>query len=95
MIEPWDPWCLKPTTGAICLGKDGIRLVQPMANQEASVSLEEHLETNESSGIPVGLETPLPSLCKLVSTEPSSLLTVHLVDIVHSYCFTLRVYNGD
>ena len=47
MIEPWDPWCLKPTTGAICLGKDGTRLVQPMANQEASVSLEEHLETNE------------------------------------------------
>ncbi|XWS50141.1 hypothetical protein CRYUN_Cryun12cG0063300 [Craigia yunnanensis] len=95
MIEPWDPWWLKPAAGVICLSKDGTRLVQPMANQEASVSLEEHLETNESSGILLGPETPLPSLRKLISTEPSPLLAVHLVDIVYSYCFTLRIYNGD
>ena len=67
-----------------------------MANQEASVSREDDLESNESSGIPLGPETLLPSLCKLISTEPSPLLAVvHLVDIVYSYCFTLGVYNGD
>ncbi|XWS38179.1 hypothetical protein CRYUN_Cryun19dG0108100 [Craigia yunnanensis] len=95
MIEPWDPWWLKPAARTICLSKDGTPLVQLMANQEASVSPEEDLETNKSSGIPLGPETLLPSLCKLISTEPSPLLAVHLVDIAYSYCFTLRVYNGD
>ncbi|XVF53139.1 hypothetical protein PTKIN_Ptkin05aG0076200 [Pterospermum kingtungense] len=95
MIEPWDPWWLKPAARTICLSKDGTRLVQPMANQEESASPENDLETSESSEIPLGPETPLPSLSKLISTEPSPLLTVHLVDIIYSYCFTLRVYNGD
>ncbi|XP_021283609.1 zinc finger HIT domain-containing protein 2 isoform X2 [Herrania umbratica] len=95
MIEPWDPWWLNPAAGTICLSRDGTRLVQPIANLEASVPPEDDLESNQSSGIPVGPETPLPSLRKLISTEPSPLLAVHLVDIVYSYCFTLRVYNGD
>ncbi|XP_022736381.1 zinc finger HIT domain-containing protein 2-like [Durio zibethinus] len=94
MIEPWDPWWLKPAARKICLGKDGARLIQPMANQEALVSPED-VESKESSGIPLGPETTLPSLCKLISTDPSPLLAIHLVDIVYSYCFTLRVYNGD
>lgn len=95
MIEPWDPWWFQPAAATICLSKDGTQLVQPMADQEASVSPEEDLETNEPSGIPVSPQTPLPSLGKLISTDPSPLLAVHLVDIVYSYCFTLRVYNGD
>ncbi|XVE64631.1 hypothetical protein DITRI_Ditri07aG0116000 [Diplodiscus trichospermus] len=95
MIEPWDPWWLKPAARTIYLSKDGTPLVQPMAKQEASVAPEEDLETKESSGIPHGPETPLPSLLQLISTEPSLLVAVHLVDIVYSYCFTLRIYNGD
>lgn len=97
MIEPWDPWWLKPAARTICLSKDGTPLVQPMANRAESVSPDKDLETSESSEseIPLGPETPLPSLSKLISTEPSPLLAVHLVDIVYSYCFTLRVYNGD
>ncbi|XVF12905.1 hypothetical protein REPUB_Repub08aG0160200 [Reevesia pubescens] len=94
MIEPWDPWWLKHAARTICLSNDGTRLVQPMVNQEASVSPDD-LGSNESSGIPHGPEIPLPSLRKLISTEPSLLLAVHLIDIVYSYCFTLRVYNGD
>ncbi|GMJ06286.1 hypothetical protein like AT5G63830 [Hibiscus trionum] len=89
MIEPWDPWWLKPAARTICLNKYGARLVQP------TVSPEDDAESNQPSEIPCGPETPLPSLCKLISTEPSPLLAVHLVDIVYSYCFTLRIYNGD
>ncbi|OMP02861.1 SHQ1 protein [Corchorus olitorius] len=95
LIEPWDPWWLKSAARSICLSKDGTRLVQPMATQEASMSAEDDVERNQSSGIPPGPEIPLPSLRQLISTEPSPLLAVHLVDIVYSYCFTLRVYNGD
>ncbi|KAL4383587.1 hypothetical protein GQ457_15G011220 [Hibiscus cannabinus] len=89
MIEPWDPWWLKPAARTICLSKDGSRLVQP------TVSPEDDPELNQPSEIPHGPEKALPSLCKLISTEPSPLLAVHLVDIVYSYCFTLRAYNGD
>ncbi|KAE8727324.1 hypothetical protein F3Y22_tig00005465pilonHSYRG00052 [Hibiscus syriacus] len=89
MIEPWDPWWLKPAARTICLSRDGARLVQP------TVSPEDDPDRNQPSEIPHGPETPLPSLRKLVSTEPSPLLAVHLVDILYSYCFTLRMYNGD
>ncbi|GMJ00461.1 hypothetical protein like AT5G63830 [Hibiscus trionum] len=89
MIEPWDPWWLKPAARTICLSKDGARLVQP------TVSSKDDPEINQPSEIPCGPESALPSVRKLISTEPSPLLAVHLVDIVYSYCFTLRVYNGD
>ncbi|KAL5761127.1 hypothetical protein ACOSQ2_019965 [Xanthoceras sorbifolium] len=36
-------------------------------------------------------EASVPSDEDLVSNESS----IHLVDIIYSYCFTLRVYNGD
>ncbi|KAL5704126.1 hypothetical protein ACHQM5_022598 [Ranunculus cassubicifolius] len=53
------------------------------------------LSKSSSTEIPPGPETPLLSLTKLTSTRPSPLLPVHLVDILYSYCFTLRLYNGD
>ncbi|KAK4848723.1 hypothetical protein QYF36_016551 [Acer negundo] len=95
MIEPWEPWWLKPSARTISLSKQGTQLVQPVPKQEASVPSDEDLESNESGEIPPGPETPLHPVSKLSSTEPSPLLAVHLVDIIYSYCFTLRVYNGD
>lgn len=95
MIEPWTPWWKKPSSRSISLSPDGSQLIRevttedtampyPMTDQEASV--------NE---IPEGPESPLPSLKQLTKAEPSPLLAVHLVDILYSYCFTLRLYNGD
>lgn len=95
MIEPWDPWWFKPSARTISLSKEGTQLVQPLDKKEALVSLEEDLESNPSSEIPPGPESPLPPVSKLSSTEPSPMLAVHLVDILYSYCFTLRLYNGD
>lgn len=95
MIEPWEPWWLKPSARTISLSKEGTQLVQPLAKQEASVSVEDDLESYQSSEIFLGPESPLPPVSKLSSVEPSPLLAVHLVDILYSYCFTLRVYNGD
>ncbi|KAE9605298.1 putative SHQ1 protein [Lupinus albus] len=91
MIKPWDPWWSKPSARKIRLSKEGTQLVQPLSVQE----LPDDIGSNESTDIPLGPETPLPPLSTLSSKEPSPLLTVHLVDILYSYCFTLRLYNGD
>ncbi|ESQ31525.1 hypothetical protein EUTSA_v10004334mg [Eutrema salsugineum] len=84
MIEPWDPWWLLPSARTISLGTKGTQLVQCVEEDD-----------QEASEIPRGPDTPLTSLSKLSSTNPSPLLPLHLVDIVYSYCFTLRIYNGD
>ncbi|KAJ0053380.1 hypothetical protein Pint_00395 [Pistacia integerrima] len=95
MIEPWDPWWLKPSARTICLSQQGTQLVQPLDKHEVSVPPDHDTESSESTEIPPGPETPLPPVSKLSSTEPSPLLVFHLVDMIYSYCFTLRLYNGD
>ncbi|KAL5706816.1 hypothetical protein ACHQM5_024935 [Ranunculus cassubicifolius] len=84
LIEPWEPWWLKSGAKSISLSSEGTQLIQPLYHEESS-----------STEIPPGPETPLLSITKLTSTRPSPLLIVHLVDILYSYCFTLRLYNGD
>lgn len=91
MINPWEPWWSKLSARKIRLSKEGTQLVQPLSEQE----LVDDIGSNESSDIPLGPETPLPPVSRLSSKEPSPILTVHLVDILYSYCFTLRLYNGD
>ncbi|GAV68704.1 zf-HIT domain-containing protein/SHQ1 domain-containing protein, partial [Cephalotus follicularis] len=95
MIEPWDPWWLKLSAKTISLSKEGTQLVQPLAMQDTPLPSENDLESNQLNDFPSGPETPLPPVSKLSSKTPSLLLPVHLVDIIYSYCFTLRLYNGD
>ncbi|MED6225434.1 hypothetical protein PIB30_093708 [Stylosanthes scabra] len=91
MIKPWELWWSKLSARKIRLSKEGTQLVQPLAEEE----LEDDVENHDSSKIPLGPETPLPPVSRLSSKEPSPILAVHLVDILYSYCFTLRLYNGD
>ncbi|XP_059662173.1 uncharacterized protein LOC132308171 isoform X2 [Cornus florida] len=93
-IEPWDPWWLKPSARTISLSLDGTQLVQPLIKQETVISKQDDTGS-QSRDIPPGPEIPLPPVSKLSSTEPSPLLAIHLVDMIYSYCFTLRLYNGD
>ncbi|WOG91642.1 hypothetical protein DCAR_0310892 [Daucus carota subsp. sativus] len=95
MIEPWEPWWLKPSAKTIHLSEQGSRLVQPIVRHESIASKSEIVENDQSLHIPPGPETPLPPVSKLSATAPSPLLAVHLVDIIYSYCFTLRLYNGE
>ncbi|KAF4389465.1 hypothetical protein G4B88_006524 [Cannabis sativa] len=94
LIEPWEPWWLRPSARTISLSREGTQLVQPVNEEETMTSPESSLESNQTE-IPPGPDTPLPPLSNLSSTQPSPLLAVHLVDIIYSYCFTLRLYNGD
>ncbi|XP_023733054.1 uncharacterized protein LOC111880876 [Lactuca sativa] len=87
MIEPWDPWWLKPSAKTISLSPQGTQLVQPVTPNEPDPAV---------PSVPPGPTTALPPVNTLIgSTQPSPLLPVHLVDILYSYCFTLRVYNGE
>ncbi|KAL5763365.1 hypothetical protein ACOSP7_019629 [Xanthoceras sorbifolium] len=43
MIEPWDPWWLKPSARTISLSKQGTQLIQLVSKQEASVPSDEDL----------------------------------------------------
>uniref|UniRef100_A0A5B6YGC6 Putative zinc finger HIT domain-containing protein 2 isoform X1 n=1 Tax=Davidia involucrata TaxID=16924 RepID=A0A5B6YGC6_DAVIN len=95
LIEPWDPWWLKPSARTISLSQEGTQLIQPLVKQETVISPQDDTESDQLHDIPRGPETPLPPVRKLSSTEPSPLLAVSLVDIIYSYCFTLRLYNGD
>lgn len=95
LIKPWEPWWLKPSAKYISLGEDGTQLVQPLVREDTAVSSEDGIEGDPLHDIPLGPDFPLPSVSKLSAAGPSPLLSVHLVDIMYSYCFTLRLYNGD
>ncbi|KAK1258389.1 hypothetical protein QJS04_geneDACA007007 [Acorus gramineus] len=84
LIEPWEPWWLNPSVKTLSLSQDGVRLIRPIQDPETS--------TSSPATTP---EAQLPPLHKLINNEPSPLLPVHLVDVLYTYCFTLRHYNGD
>lgn len=95
-LKPWEPWWLKPAANRLSLSDQGSRLVQTLDMSENQMSVES-LDSDEitPNEIPAGPENPLPSIRQLTSTEPSPLLAVHLVEVIYSYCFTLRFFNGD
>ncbi|XP_004245472.1 uncharacterized protein [Solanum lycopersicum] len=95
LIKPWEPWWSKPSAKYISLGQDGTQLVQPLVKEDTAVSSEDRIGSDPLHDIPLGPDSPLPSVRKLSAAGPSPLLAVHLVDIMYSYCFTLRLYNGD
>ncbi|KAL6642814.1 hypothetical protein ACP70R_020995 [Stipagrostis hirtigluma subsp. patula] len=95
MIEPWTPWWKKPSARSIYLSPDGSQLIKQVSLEDAATSDPMTDDEPSINEIPEGPDSPLPSLKQLTRAEPSPLLAVHLVDILYSYCFTLRLYNGD
>ncbi|RLN40615.1 zinc finger HIT domain-containing protein 2 [Panicum miliaceum] len=95
MIEPWTPWWRKPSARLITLSPDGSQLIRQLRDEDTATSDPTTDQEPSINEIPEGPESPLPSLKQLTRAEPSPLLAVHLVDILYSYCFTLRLYNGD
>ncbi|KAI3892616.1 hypothetical protein MKX03_027947 [Papaver bracteatum] len=96
LIKPWDPWWFNLSAKTVSFSREGTQLVKPLHQQDdTALPLQDTLEGGQSSEVPPGPENPLPPINKLSSTNPSSLLSVHLIDIIYSCCFTLRLYNGD
>lgn len=55
---------------------------------------EDELEAEDRTSPPPILDQ-IPPLTSLTKVEPSPLLAFHLLDILFSYAFTLRLFNGD
>ena len=72
------------------LGRDGTQLIKPVSDVDQST--ENEINVTE---IPLGPDTPLLPLSMLTSKHLSPLLPVHFHEVLYSYCFTLRLYNGD
>ena len=47
------------------------------------------------SNLPAAPSHPLPLLASLTKFAPSPLLQWQLLDILYTYCFVMRLYNGD
>ncbi|GAB2227793.1 hypothetical protein Droror1_Dr00009620 [Drosera rotundifolia] len=90
MIEPWDPW-LKPPARTLTLSRE---LVKPLSTHDNPESSKDDSESDSANEIPAGPETPLLTVSNLTTAEPSPLIAFHLIDILYSYCFTLRLHNG-
>lgn len=89
MVKPWEPWWYNPHANTISLTKQGTSRVQPL-NEVGDEESEETL-----ADIPPPPSQPLAPVSQLLKGEPSPLLAYHLVEVLYSYCFTLRLFNGD
>ncbi|KAG0458883.1 hypothetical protein HPP92_022011 [Vanilla planifolia] len=94
LILPWEPWWKRPSAASISLGPRGNQLIQPLCVEGADEPSSNSMEASISE-IPTGPESPLPPLQQLSRVNPSPLLAIHLIDVIYSYCFILRLYNGD
>ncbi|KAF6155914.1 hypothetical protein GIB67_039245 [Kingdonia uniflora] len=82
LIEPWN------SARKISLAHEGTQLIKLIYQQRSP-------EDAHLIEIPAGPEHPLSPISKLSLTQPSPFLPFYMVDIIYSYCFTLRLYNGD
>lgn len=48
-----------------------------------------------SEGLPAAPEHALPKVISLTKATPSPLLQWQLLDVLYSYAFVMRLYNGD
>jgi hypothetical protein len=95
MIESWTPWWKILSSRSISLSLDGSQLIREVTSNNTAMADPLTGQEPGINEIPEGPESPLPSLKQLTKAEPSPLLAVHLIDMLYSYCFTLRLYNGD
>ncbi|KAG5527199.1 hypothetical protein RHGRI_028187 [Rhododendron griersonianum] len=54
LIEPWEPWWLKPSARTISLSREGTQLVQPLSNEETLTSTRHGPESDPAQDIPPG-----------------------------------------
>ncbi|KAJ3682130.1 hypothetical protein LUZ60_014703 [Juncus effusus] len=87
LIQPWTPWWAQPSAKSLSLSQSGCQLITPINTNNS--------ESEPVSEIPPGPDSPLPAVSQLIKSEPSPFLAVHLIDVLYSYCFTVRLYNGD
>ena len=71
------------------LGASGMRLIQ-----QSKIDSEFRNSDISIGSIPEPPTAPLPSLSSLTSKTPPPVISLHLLDILFSYCLVLRLFNG-
>ena len=94
-VEPWQPWWLSTEAASLQLGRSGMSLVQTSDKEDAAEKAPLGGPTiNSADFIPEPPSAPLPSLSSLTSKKPPPVISLHLLDILFSYCLALRLFNG-
>mgnify|MGYP001810764165 CR=1 FL=1 len=93
-LAPWQPWWLTEEAAALELGVGGTPLVVA-AEEQASAAADGEQQRRQQALLPVPPSRPLTPLATLTRAAPSPVLRGQLLDLLYSYCLTLRRYNGD
>ncbi|KAH7622217.1 putative Zinc finger HIT domain-containing protein 2 [Nannochloris sp. 'desiccata'] len=94
-VQAWEPWWTTLAAAELQLSASGIKCIEVIVESTAISSAEARMNTGlEDQQIPPPPAAPLPSLSSLISQPPSPALPLHLLDLLYSYCLTLRLFNG-
>ncbi|KAL0051597.1 hypothetical protein WJX82_010553 [Trebouxia sp. C0006] len=92
MVQIWTPWWNLPEAGTVQLSASGTHRVSVQDQENGTAS---GGTATAVSGLPAAPSQPLPLLASLTKVPPSPLLPWQLLDILYTYCFVMRLYNGD
>ncbi|GBG61418.1 hypothetical protein CBR_g20449 [Chara braunii] len=102
LIEPWTPWWVNVARTAVAIGPRGTSMIrevddsqQPGVEKRRGGPFEPAEGDEGRARIPPPSSEELPPMKELTKAPPSPLLGVHLVNITYSYCFVMRLYNGE
>jgi hypothetical protein len=87
LLPAWRPWWERPEAAQLRVGPGGQRLIAEAAGSSRSSS--------SGAAVPEPPARPVPSLASLTKHRPSPLLRYQCLQLLYSYCFVLRRFNGD
>lgn len=94
-VQAWQPWWTTQAAAELQLGASGIKCIEEIVENTANNSAESRIHTEiADQQIPLPPTAPLPFLSSLTSQPPSPSLPLQLLDLLYSYCLTLRLFNG-
>jgi hypothetical protein len=94
-VQAWQPWWTTQAAAELQLSAPGTKCIEEVT-PPSSLSSPPIAASEDQQQIlpPPPPTTPLPAFSSLTSQPPSPALPLHLLDLLYSYCLTLRLFNG-
>jgi hypothetical protein len=96
-VQAWQPWWTTQAAAELQLSASGIKCIEEITPNTMNIPAttnENASEQQQQVLPPPPPSAPLPPLSSLTSHPPSPTLPLHLLDLLYSYCLTLRLFNG-